>query len=67
MARTRNVRRDPKVSLLLDHYEDDWKRLWWLRVDGSAAVHNPADPEADPEIAPVLAALREHLCPRLGR
>ncbi len=58
LARTRNVRRDPKVSLLMDHYEEDWKRLWWLRVDGSAEVHNPADPEGDPQISPVLAALR---------
>ena len=58
LARTRNVRREPKVSLLLDHYEEDWTRLWWLRVDGSADVRTPADPQLDPEVAPVLAALR---------
>ncbi len=58
LARVRNVRREPRVSLLLDHYDADWTRLWWLRVDGEAEVRTPADPERDPEIAAALAALR---------
>jgi len=58
LARVRHVRADPRVALLLDHYEDDWRRLWWVRVDGRADVVRRADPEADPEVAPVLAALR---------
>ena len=28
-----------------DHYDDaDWSALWWVRVRGPAAVHDPADP-----------------------
>jgi len=38
LARLRNVRAEPRVCLLLDHYEDDWSLLWWLRVDGRASV-----------------------------
>jgi PPOX class probable F420-dependent enzyme len=38
LARERNLRADPRVALLLDHYEDDWERLWWLRIDGRAAL-----------------------------
>jgi PPOX class probable F420-dependent enzyme len=38
LARVRHVERDPRVSLLLDAYEDDWTRLWWIRIDGRAAV-----------------------------
>jgi PPOX class probable F420-dependent enzyme len=38
LARVRNLRRDGRVSLLLDHYDDDWERLWWLRVDGRGEV-----------------------------
>ncbi len=38
LARERNLRADPRVALLLDHYEDDWERLWWLRVEGRGAV-----------------------------
>jgi len=38
LARLANVRRDPRVSLLLDHWDADWTRLWWLRIDGRARV-----------------------------
>ena len=27
------------MTLLVDHYDDDWAALWWVRVDGTAAVH----------------------------
>ena len=42
--RTRNLRRlaniaaNPRVSVLADHYEDDWSRLWWVRADGVARI-----------------------------
>lgn len=38
LARIRNIRRDPRVTLLIDHYEDDWQRLWWLRLEGGARL-----------------------------
>ena len=38
LARIANVRRDPRVALLLDHYDADWSALWWLRIDGVAGV-----------------------------
>jgi hypothetical protein len=43
---------------MLDHYEPDWTRLWWVRADGAAEVRSPADPEVDPEVAAALTALR---------
>jgi PPOX class probable F420-dependent enzyme len=39
LARLADVARDPRVALLVDHYEADWAALWWVRVDGHAAVH----------------------------
>ena len=36
LARVENIRRDPRVSLLLDQYDADWSALWWLRADGDA-------------------------------
>jgi PPOX class probable F420-dependent enzyme len=39
LARLADVRRDPRVGLVVDHYADDWSALWWVRVDGTAAVH----------------------------
>jgi PPOX class probable F420-dependent enzyme len=38
LQRLKNIALHPEVSLLVDHYEEDWSRLWWVRVDGSARV-----------------------------
>ncbi len=38
LKRLRNIAANPSVSVLLDHYEEDWSRLWWVRVDGTARV-----------------------------
>jgi PPOX class probable F420-dependent enzyme len=38
LKRLRNIAANPAVSLLADHYADDWSRLWWARADGNAAV-----------------------------
>jgi PPOX class probable F420-dependent enzyme len=38
LRRLDNVRASRTASLLVDHYEEDWERLWWVRVDGPARV-----------------------------
>jgi PPOX class probable F420-dependent enzyme len=38
LRRLANVRAHPRVSLLVDHYDEDWSTLWWVRADGSARV-----------------------------
>src|SRR5919204_723082 len=38
LRRLDNVRVNPSVSVLVDHYEEDWTRLWWVRLDGRAEV-----------------------------
>lgn len=38
LQRIRNIETNPAVSFLADHYDEDWKRLWWVRVDGTAAI-----------------------------
>jgi PPOX class probable F420-dependent enzyme len=40
LKRLQNVAANPAVSVLVDHYEDDWTRLWWVRVDGMARIVN---------------------------
>lgn len=40
LRRLRNITANPRVSLLVDHYEDDWRRLWWARADGTATVYD---------------------------
>jgi PPOX class probable F420-dependent enzyme len=38
LARLENVRATGRASLLVDHYEEDWSSLWWVRVEGVAEV-----------------------------
>jgi PPOX class probable F420-dependent enzyme len=46
LQRLRNIAANPAVSVLADHYDEDWTRLWWVRVDGAARVLPPGE-EAD--------------------
>jgi PPOX class probable F420-dependent enzyme len=38
LRRVRNIMENPRVSLLVDHYEEDWRRLWFVLVRGRARV-----------------------------
>jgi len=38
LRRLQNVRTNTFTSLLVDHYEEDWTNLWWVRVDGPGRV-----------------------------
>lgn len=42
MRRVRNLERDDRVTLLLDHYDEEWTRLAWLMVRGHATVEASA-------------------------
>ncbi len=45
-ARLENLRARPAAALLVDRYDPDWTRLWWVRADGAARVLAREDPEA---------------------
>ena len=49
----RNIERDTRATLLVDHYEERWERLAWLRLEGDADVL-----EQGAEWPDALAALR---------
>ncbi len=46
LRRLANIAANPNVSLLADHYEDDWEKLWWVRADGLARIVEPGHEEA---------------------
>lgn len=54
LQRLRNLAANTAVSVLVDHYDDDWTSLWWVRADGSARILQQGG-EADRAIA-LLAA-----------
>ena len=43
LQRVRNVRANPEASLVVDRYVEDWDRLGWVQVHGTAAVRGPDD------------------------
>ena len=38
LQRLRNLAAHPAASLVVDYYDDDWTKLWWVRLDGAARV-----------------------------
>jgi PPOX class probable F420-dependent enzyme len=38
LRRIENARRNPQVTVLVDRYDEDWSRLWWVRLRGHARV-----------------------------
>jgi PPOX class probable F420-dependent enzyme len=53
LRRLANIAANPRVSLLVDHYDDDWTQLWWVRADGVAEIHDTGE-----EMAAGYALLR---------
>ena len=45
LQRLDNIRADPAVSLIVDHYTDDWSQLWWIRADGNAHITESSSTE----------------------
>jgi PPOX class probable F420-dependent enzyme len=54
LRRVRNVLANPRAVVLIDHYEEDWRQLWWLTLVGDARVLREG-----PELARALLALRK--------
>jgi PPOX class probable F420-dependent enzyme len=51
LRRLANIAHEPRVSVLADHYDEDWSTLWWVRADGVATVR-----EAAPDAVAALTA-----------
>ena len=57
LRRLTNIEENPRFALLVDHYDDDWSRLWWILLRGPADVLWPSRQEAG-EASRAIAALR---------
>jgi PPOX class probable F420-dependent enzyme len=38
LRRLANIEANPSVEVVIDHWDEDWSRLWWVRLSGSARV-----------------------------
>ena len=58
LQRLRNIEADPRVEVVIDHYDDDWAALWWVRLRGTARIVD--DPRAMELLAAKYAQYAEH-------
>jgi PPOX class probable F420-dependent enzyme len=57
LQRLANIAAEPRVSFLVDHYDDDWNQLWWVRADGVARqLDRDSEPDAREAALDALAA-----------
>jgi PPOX class probable F420-dependent enzyme len=54
LQRLENVRANPDVAVIVDHYDEDWSQLWWVRLRGTARIV-----ETGPEFEAALALLAD--------
>ncbi|GAA3787531.1 TIGR03668 family PPOX class F420-dependent oxidoreductase [Sphaerisporangium flaviroseum] len=59
LRRIRNIQANPKVCVLVDHYDDDWTHLWWVRADGLASVVEREEERAA-ALAPLVAKYAQY-------
>ncbi len=46
LRRLDDMERAGQATVLVDHYDDDWSLLWWVRLRGRAVVHRAGEAEA---------------------
>ena len=57
LRRLTNIEENPRFALLVDRYDDDWSRLWWVLLRGPADVLWPSQWDEN-EAARAITALR---------
>lgn len=63
LRRLDNLAANPAACLLVDCYDDDWSKLWWIRVDGTARVLVDGD-ERDHALDLLAAKYPQHQATR---
>jgi PPOX class probable F420-dependent enzyme len=59
LRRIENARRSADVSILVDDYDEDWSRLWWIRLRGRARVLDEGE-EASRALALLTAKYEQY-------
>ena len=62
LRRLENIEGRAEVSFLVDHYDDDWEQLWWVRVDARATIAPDAlqDARYDRAVDALAARYRQY-------
>ena len=58
LARVHDIAARPRVAVLVDHWDEDWSRLAWVRLEGTAVVLEPPTDRSDGEHSRAVGLLR---------
>jgi PPOX class probable F420-dependent enzyme len=47
LRRIENLRSNPAVEVVVDDYDEDWTRLWWVRLRGKGRVVSSTQEQED--------------------
>jgi PPOX class probable F420-dependent enzyme len=61
LARVRDLRTQRRVALLVHRWDEDWSRLAWLRLRGTARLLEPGEPEHAAAIVPLRAKYPQYV------
>jgi PPOX class probable F420-dependent enzyme len=64
LSRLTDVAHNPHATLLVDHYDEDWSTLWWVRAAGPARIVED-QAEHDRAVALLLAKYTQYFTHRL--
>jgi len=59
LKRLDNIRENPRVEVLVDRYDEDWTKLWWVRASGTARILEPG-PEWERAISVLAEKYRQY-------
>ncbi len=60
LQRVANLLAVPRCALLVDEYDDDWRRLWWVRADGRGELVDEPSP-THPGIQALVQRFRQYI------
>jgi PPOX class probable F420-dependent enzyme len=60
LRRFRDMAESGTATVLVDHYEEDWSMLWWVRVRGRATVHPTDDSDAVSAVDALVAKYEQY-------
>ena len=60
LQRLANIRSEPRVAVLVDRYDEDWTRLWWVRADGTAVIEEEG-PDREAAIGALTAKYPQYV------
>ncbi len=66
LKRLKNIRENPNVALVIDHYDEDWRKLGYILIFGKARIFQSGEKHrrAVQTVAPKISAVSIHGDPR---